>query len=153
MGMYTEIRTNLIVNDLDVVKILKWMLHHELESDPDFEVPSHQFFKCERWRNTLVGGSAYFDEYLTEFDEIYYGRFHLKTVSNIKNYDGEIGKFADWIRPYCEPQPRPIVTEEYEGTRESLNCYYQDGKVEFGVELSDPNDRYSFSVLTRPHTD
>lgn len=132
MGMYTEICTNLMVQDPEVVKILMWMVAHNFNEKVPEELPDHEFFRCDRWTILLKGGSAYFDDYLLELTciEEEHGVYHLKTISNIKNYSQEIKKFAEWIRPYCSPQMYPIVTEEYEETRDCLTRYYQDGRVE-----------------------
>lgn len=138
MGMYTEIRTNLMVTDPEVIKILKWLLNKPWASQPTFELPSHEFFDCDRWTALLTGGSAYFNDYASEFVEISDDPvvYHLRTCSNIKNYSQEIRKFADWIQPYCTPQVYPIVTEEYEETRDCLTRYYQDGRIERDQEAS-----------------
>lgn len=136
MGMYTEIRVNAVLREdvpKEVVDLLKLMLpgngfaarSDRLKEHQGFD---HPFFLCDRWRWTLSMGSPYFD---TTPNGSLVGH-HLKAVANLKNYCQEIGQFAAWLRPYCMPQEKPIVTQEYENEDEAIYFYYQNGRVEIG---------------------
>ena len=127
MGMYTEIRTNLIISDPKAAQVVRWMCRPT--PAPPFEFPDHPLFRCSRWNVMLVMHSAYFNENYRKLTDLGGGRLYVNTCSNLKNYDGEVCKFAEWITPYCEPQSLPIVTEEYEDGR-NLVRYFQDGHAD-----------------------
>jgi hypothetical protein len=101
MGMYTELFISTrIKNDPIAVKTIKAMFGDEDISG----LPVHPLFSCPRWRSMLVCSSYYFvprSTHLFEFDNI--GQcWVLISRSDFKNYDGEIGKFIDWIEPYLD---------------------------------------------------
>jgi len=136
MGMYTEIRTEFIVSDPAVKTLLTGMMITSSTRDSLLDLleepwAKHPFFQCDRWAFIFTMGSAYFDTYYRE--AIYLGddRMLVRTCANLKNYVGEISKFVDWIRPYCEPQSAPIVTEQYEAD-DVLTKHFQDGSKAFG---------------------
>lgn len=142
MGMYTEIQTNLILGKHtppEVLERLRLMVRGEIDRDDvkdagkeSFETLRHELFYCDRWDCLFTMGSAYFDAspnaVLGENPD---GTWTLVSVANLKNYDNEIGKFADWVRPFCLPQEGPIVTAEFENDDwgDPFTYYYQDGRV------------------------
>ena len=70
----------------------------------DFEIPSHSLFKTDRWDSMLRSGSYYHIPYnvkLFEYNDIS-ENYYLVVRSDFKNYQGEIGKFFDWITPYIK---------------------------------------------------
>ena len=104
MGMYTEIIFGAGLKEglpEQVVLVIK-----KLISEEEFgqDTPNHDFFKSERTWLLRSGGSYYFPGTVEPkfwFDEIAKQWFlHFRT--NIKNYDSEIEKFLDWIKPYIE---------------------------------------------------
>ena len=109
MGMYTELHFNAeLVKNLseEVVNILNYMVgNNESESHPIGELPptpDHPLFSTNRWDFMLRCDSYYFpaDTHSTlRFDDISEA-YYLCIRSNLKNYDGEIGKFLTWIMPY-----------------------------------------------------
>lgn len=104
MGMYTEIIFGAgFKKELPVliVSTIKKLVAGEdlLDSAPD-----HPFFKSERTWLLSSGGSYYFPGAVGPkfwFDDIEH-RWFLHFRTNIKNYDSEIEKFLDWIKPYIE---------------------------------------------------
>ena len=102
MGMYTELifGAELKEDTPDkVVRALKYMIG-ELEGKPlDFPLPDD---RCD-W---LFQGSSYYfainypvnKMWLDEIDHCW----HISTRSNIKNYEGEIETFLEWIKPYIQ---------------------------------------------------
>ncbi len=132
MGMYTEITTNLILKSdtpKEVINRLIQMIHHP-DGPENLPAIDHPLFSCDRWGYLFSMGSAYFDtDPSASLTLKTGGTWALVSVANLKNYNGEIAKFADWIRPYCLPQEAAIVTSEYEETRGDLTCYYQNGQV------------------------
>jgi len=105
MGMYTEIyvkiefKTNLPV---EVVTALKW-LNGEFGIDDEVTLPEHPFFKLPRACMVLSCSSYYHQPRATcnlWFDDIH-GGYYLCARADLKNYDGEIEAFFDWVKPYC----------------------------------------------------
>lgn len=106
MGMYTELIFGAeLVKETPpkVIEVLKYLHEFELEKEEPKELPDHEFFKCERWRLLFKMGSFYFGIHNGDskfwYEDIC-NSWHISTRSNIKNYDGEIEKFLDWIKPY-----------------------------------------------------
>lgn len=102
MGMYTEfdfhVRLHKRTPDT-VINILRYMV-----GDEDFreapELPGHELFNTERWAGMLRSGSYYFaaDTHST----LNLKDLTLNVRCNLKNYGGEILRFVDWIKPYCD---------------------------------------------------
>ena len=104
MGMYTEIIFGAGLKENppeDVVTVIQKMVNGE---ELDEQSPDHPFFKSERPWLLRSGGSYYFPGTVEPkfwFDTIS-NRWFLHFRTNIKNYDSEIEKFIDWIKPYIE---------------------------------------------------
>lgn len=104
MGMYTEfvcaIELRKDTPD-EVINILENMTNGINEYE---FIPQHPFFKCARWKWLFTMDSYYFPgitNTLFEYDDI--ARTHFLTIrTNLKNYDGEIDKFLNWIKPYIQ---------------------------------------------------
>lgn len=104
MGMYTEIYARgTLKKDTpqEVVDLLRCMIDFDApRPDP---LPEHDLFKCHRWDVLGCGGSAYFPATVSHIEKDGFSHnwaflFH----ANLKNYDGEIEKFFDWIDQYVE---------------------------------------------------
>lgn len=102
MGMYTEavIKAEFEVSDLDenARAVLDYLFSPD--SPKPEALPEHKFFSCPRWE--FVGNcSSYYHhpEVVTSYFENY-GTVYLFTRFDLKNYDGEIDLFIDWISPY-----------------------------------------------------
>lgn len=106
MGMYTEIffRADLVKDvPTEVVEALQRMTRWNY--DRDYAVlPDHELFKCPRWDMIGGGSSAYFPvtESKIEFDSHYSHQWSVLLLANFKNYNGEIGKFFNWIDEYVD---------------------------------------------------
>ena len=102
MGMYTELNigVDLAPSTPDsVIKVLNYMLGDE---EVDVDIPDHPLFQTEGWRYMLVSDSYYFDR-ITDPSityDVLTKRYNLNVRCNLKNYDGEISKFLDFIFPY-----------------------------------------------------
>jgi hypothetical protein len=109
MGMYTEFHFNAELKQdtpQTVIATLAAMLANDEPKDfaPLFD---HPLFQTMLWRFMLVSDSYYFpaDTHSTcRYDDIANSRF-LCIRCNLKNYDGEIEKFIDWIMPYVDETP------------------------------------------------
>lgn len=102
MGMYTELNigVDLAPSTPDsVIKVLNYMLGNE---EVDVETPDHPLFQTERWRYMLGSDSYYFDGRTDSsmVRDAVTGVYALNVRCNLKNYDGEISKFLDFIFPY-----------------------------------------------------
>lgn len=102
MGMYTEIIFGAELKKSipeDVVKVIQKMVDGD---ELGASAPDHPFFKSQRNWLLRSGGSYYFPGTVEpKFwkDEIS-DQWYLHFRTNIKDYDSEIEKFLDWIKPY-----------------------------------------------------
>lgn len=105
MGMYTELIFGCSLKKetpSQVIDVLKYLVR---ESEEPESLPEHKFFACERWSYLFTMCSFYFGVNRPVnkmwFEEIG-NNWVISTRSNIKNYDGEIESFLEWIEPYVE---------------------------------------------------
>lgn len=105
MGMYTEmifgakLKGSTPKNIIDIIQSLVDGKESEIK-----DKPSHPFFQTERQWLLTSGGSYYIAGVMSpqfQKDEMT-NQWSLFARTNIKNYRGEIEKFIDWIKPYCE---------------------------------------------------
>lgn len=112
MGMYTQIKVDCRLRDdapAQVVEVLRFLANDKVRDDPGFALPDHEFFSCDRWRHILCMSSAYFDDDVTAaFVEID-GQWRLLGCANLKNYDGEIGKFFNWLQPFVDADRGDVI--------------------------------------------
>lgn len=116
MGMYTEI---FLRGEIDksapqeVHNILHYLIG-DIEQGP-IDIPNHPFFETQRWEAIAGMTSAYFPEHpksvLVKSD--WGDHWNLVIHSNLKNYEGEIGKFFHWIEPYMEGHPGLVFGWEF----------------------------------------
>jgi hypothetical protein len=101
--MYTEIYFRAeLVKDVpeDVLDVLRYLVT-PVFPEPEIKL-DHELFRSPRWYMLGQGGSGYFPEHpessltMSEWSK----RWVLFLNADLKNYDGEIGKFFDWIDPY-----------------------------------------------------
>lgn len=106
MGHYTEIYVNVDLKQdtpADVIEILRAMCGGEDKSPLDG--------KPERWDRIFSSGSYYTPNTSVAnltFDEIS-GRWSLLGKGDIKNYEGEIEAFFEWLSPHIEGQPGDFI--------------------------------------------
>lgn len=100
MGMYTEVFFRAEV-DKEAYFIMR-----EASVGVTFERQPHPLFTKPRFSQLFRGGSAYFpaaNHFKSEADP-WASHPPIRSVSfraNLKNYDGEIQAFFDWVRPHC----------------------------------------------------
>ena len=102
MGMYTEL---IFGADLkkdtpkNVIEALKYMIGDTKEKPNDFPLPDGI---CE-W---LFRGASYYFGVNRPVSKMWFDdiskSWALSTRSNIKNYEGEIEAFLEWIKPYID---------------------------------------------------
>lgn len=107
MGMYTELCFNAEVErdaPKYVVDVLRWMAA-PTDTKPDFDPadePLAALMATPRVGLLFTCDSYYFPHDTTQhvrYDDIA-GTWFVNVHSNLKNYDGEIGLFLTWIKPY-----------------------------------------------------
>ena len=104
MGMYTEVIFGAGLKEglpETIVSAIKKMIAGE---DLGESAPDHPFFRAERTWLLRSSGSHYFPGTVEPkfwFDDIA-NQWCLYFRTNIKNYDSEIEKFLDWIKPYIK---------------------------------------------------
>lgn len=126
MGMYTELHFNVRLKP-DVPTPVLEVLNYMIGTD-EFQplIPDHPLFSAPRWAIMLRCDSYYFDadtHSTLRYDDI--GRQHSLCIrTNFKNYDGEIEKFIDWIRPYLDKDKGDFLGfYRYEETEEPTLIY------------------------------
>jgi hypothetical protein len=149
MGMYTELNCafELMKDTPDaVIAILKHML--DQRNPLPARMPSHPFFRTERWDMIFTCSSYYFaacraqtDMWLDEVDR----RYHVMIRANLKNYDGEIGKFIDWITSYIDALEGDFIGySRYEDTETPTLIYHPNRfftpKVPFEIAFEEITD-------------
>lgn len=104
MGMYTELHFNVELKEdtpAEVIELLGKMVKGEVSPHLN-KLPSHPLFAAARWQWMLRSDSYYFNadtNSTLRFDKIP-NAYYLCIRCNVKNYDNEIEKFVDWIKPY-----------------------------------------------------
>ena len=103
MGMYTELIFGAALKEStpdNVINIIKKMVDRNLNID--VELPNHVFFNT-KWGSSIMRMTSYYFPgthsptfWKDDISKLWYLHFR----SNIKNYDNEIDKFLDWIKPY-----------------------------------------------------
>lgn len=104
MGMYTEIFLSVELKEntpVEVIDVLKFMFSDGDEPNP---LPDHRLFSLPRWMMIGKCSSYYFVPSATSrmwFDDIAECWF-ITSRSDLKNYDGEIEAFFDWLMPFVD---------------------------------------------------
>lgn len=109
MGMYTELVLKCSIME-DVPDDVRLVLRHLFKQGAKpFNLPDHEFFKCPRWDFIGSGSSFYhhpqaLTHYWTGHGDADNRGGNLFSRSDLKNYDGEIEKFIDWLMPYIDEE-------------------------------------------------
>lgn len=107
MGMYTEFVFGvslLSTTPKEVLSLLDYLVNSD-EFNYTNNLPDHKFFSTDRFRSIALCSSYYFgysdsnSKFSLDKDRIS-KEYLLSTRSSIKNYNNEIEKFVDWIKPY-----------------------------------------------------
>lgn len=106
MGMYTEFHYNVELRK-DTPEIITEILQQMISGNGVVKLlPDHPLFQTSRWSVMLQCDSYYFaaTTYCTlQYDDIT-NLYFLNIRCNLKNYDNEIEKFCDWIRPFIDKE-------------------------------------------------
>lgn len=111
MGMYTELVMAIeLKRDVpkQIIRTLYYMTGQEEEDILEqYGKPEHELFNTVRWTFMLQSDSYYFDGVTHSFlekDNLIKDNpsYYLTIRCNLKNYNNEIDKFIDWIKPYSD---------------------------------------------------
>jgi hypothetical protein len=129
MGMFTELNCAFRLEKETPQEIIAILLFMAGMTDVEPSLPSHPLFATERWSHVLTGtrldtytfGDVHSTVRLDEFDE----KYHVTIRSNLKNYQGELEKFLDWITPYMDAMYGDFIGySRYEETEVPTLLYY-----------------------------
>jgi len=133
MGMYTEVFFRAEVDEYAWGVLSGLIEDHSLpESDP------HPFFKKPRALQVFSGGSYYFpgarhsivsSDLLNPSDPMRFVSFR----ADLKNYDGEIDSFFDWVTPHVKSGggfPREMIGYSLYEEDASPRIYYKEATYE-----------------------
>jgi hypothetical protein len=133
MGMYTEIhfRANLVRGvPKEITDLLELLITGDFdEEEPEHMalLPDHEFFECRRFRWIFNCSSAYFPDHPASFlknDPI--TGWSIFVNADLKNYDGEIGKFFGWIQQYVAGHEGCLLGYELYEENDDPILYYKN---------------------------
>lgn len=107
MGMYTELVLKCGIKE-DIPDDVEAVLHYLFNGGtaPSYDkLPTHRFFQTTRW--SMIGRSNSYYHVPWACSKYYEGRIFSR--SDLKNYDDEIMKFIDWLRPYIDEFPEQCI--------------------------------------------
>lgn len=109
MGIYTRLQVHAELHNLtgDATYALIKLCDPRSEMlSNDRLLPYHPFFKQIRTHSLF-----HMDRYiLPVFTKISEDTWTLRTNASIKNYEGEIEMFIDWIKPFVK---KPLLSDKY----------------------------------------
>lgn len=134
MGMYTKLELNVRLRPDTPQEVIHFM---NVQCSGDWDEkdaitekkPRHEFFECDRWGWIFFGQHDSFERPTGSFIAVDDGDHVILVIQcELKNYDGEIGKFLDWIKPYVVPNENPAGYKKYEEDDEPTLIYFKDEK-------------------------
>lgn len=109
MGMYTEVVVKISLKEetpKEVDSVLEYLFG---DGEEPKQLPDHMFFTLPRWYG--IGQCSSYYHHPEVVSSIVYDKFtkgrkdridQVFSRSDLKDYNGEIDNFFDWIRPYIE---------------------------------------------------
>jgi hypothetical protein len=97
------------------------------------KLPKHEFFSKERWEMIGKCCSYYFTPFSTtelRFDNISKS-YYIISRSDLKNYDGEIEAFFDWIMPYIANREGSFIGYSRYEEDETPTIYLKKENIEY----------------------
>lgn len=124
MGMYTELVVATQVRNVpEAIAVLQFMAGVTETTPP---LPEHALFQTDRWDSLFTCNSHYFvplSVVKLQYNDIA-GAWSLISRADLKNYDNEVEKFIDWIRPYLDCSPGQMFAySRYEEAAEPTIYY------------------------------
>lgn len=115
MGMYTELVLKCQIKEdapQEVKDVVNYLFRNQRKPE---RLPDHAFFSCDRW--DFIGKSCSYYHHPGVVNDVNdeFGDISIFSRSDIKNYDGEIESFIDWLKPYIDaPEGQCIGWSWYE---------------------------------------
>jgi hypothetical protein len=111
MGMYTELVLKCRTKE-DTPKEVKEVLDFLFNGEKIPEtLPNHPFFSLPRWR--AIGSCSSYYHHPQSVNHISknsnWKEWYIFSRSDLKNYDGEIEAFIDWLTPYLEAYNKTCI--------------------------------------------
>jgi hypothetical protein len=112
MGMYTELFIQCRLKKVDtvpdyVIPILEFMMG---DGEVEPSLPSHSFFKTGRWGHMLRSNSYYLTPIsVSKLQHDNAGQYTFIARCDLKNYEGEIEHFIDWLTPYIDASDGEVI--------------------------------------------
>jgi len=121
MGMYTEIFFRAEVDEYAFNIIRSAIDEGRLPADD-----GHPFFTKPRAEMVFTGGGAYFPgaRHSIAEHEGYHQAYYVSFRADLKNYDGEIEAFFDWVTPHVAEHHRGFIGYSLYEEFETPTLYY-----------------------------
>lgn len=172
MGFYTKMHLDMVLKPDAPPEVLEWVQHFLYAGKHTYHMataeeqakglgpyvnecackeaePPDVFWNCHRWDRLLSWGHGkehrLFEKVERSEVRLYDG-IHVKTFTELKNYDRELERFVSWILPHAQPQKDPFAVTETEDHFE-VN-YFADGKI-----VTTTRSHYDDSETTLPCPD
>lgn len=128
MGMYTELVLNVALQNIpsDALDVLRGMTQGDDSTSPNME---HRLFETPRWQWMLCSSSHYFVPEATAklIERDYASSKYLSVRCDLKNYNGEVEAFLEWIAPFAESGFAGY--KRYEEDSDPTLIYFENGQV------------------------
>lgn len=111
MGMYTEVLvkarlSNEAAKDDLIISVIRYLFSGGEKPET---LPEHDFFKTDRWDHIGNSCSFYHHPAVICSHHNEYGGNYIFSRSDLKNYDGEVQAFFDWLKPFCDAEPGECI--------------------------------------------
>lgn len=109
MGMYTELVLKCSFKN-DTPQEALGVIRHLFAGGPlASQVPDHPFFSKPRWDH--IGSLSSYYHHPKAINDLHdnFSGLYLFSRSDLKNYDGEIEAFLDWVDPYVDERPGQCI--------------------------------------------
>ena len=137
MGMYTELvlSARIDLSDKDFLSDLEYMVEGNDDLSKSYQNKTqHRLFQISnRWHYMLRSDSSYFSgtthSDIFKNEDSFSPAWYLTVRCNLKNYDGEIEAFLDWLAPHISESGFLGYSRYEEFKNPTLIYLERDGKI------------------------
>jgi len=151
MGMYTELFLQVELKEdtpNEIIDTLRYMMAEDVEE------PVRPPFTADRWKSMLRMVTFTFPVGHRELTKCELSKnYYLLVRCELKDYDGEILKFLNWIAPYITDNTHYQGHYLYEQDEEPTRFYFREGKVLDQSEYEEYKRSYYFAHLLKDPED
>ncbi len=106
MGMYTEVLVKARLSDEAakneaVISVVRYLFS---DGERPLSLPDHKFFSTGRWEQVGSSYSFYHHPMALSSHHNEFGGNYIFSRSDLKNYEGEVQSFFDWLNPLCDAE-------------------------------------------------